>query len=925
MTDKELDNKLAAAFDNVRADSAVKARIRKGLTGDIMENRTIIVSKMVEKDEKTGKIRVNRRGRIAAAAIAGVLAVGGGAYLMKGGFDRVAPKTTLSSRADSDSLSSAHSDKKTDKMIFNGEEVDELPLTNEQMGFDPAAHGIYEKFGKMGAIYKLSNGNYLVSKLYEDETEDEFKDYYAIYDPTTNSIKSVLTDEKWTSFNIGENGIVFISENDDYTDDNIKTDLTCQVYDLDLVPLENSTMNLQFTDKMIREVMITPDNKVYTAVNEFNPDSENKDRLYIYDNEGNVIHTSKECDYINCCFMSKDGGFIYYGSENDQESATLTGVAISDAYIDCEHTDAICSDNKLHYPLYFDSGKYLYTVFYTDEGKQKIRRIDMTGKEELYFGEPEDVINYAGESDNDRYVTPDGKYLFVTNDEEYSDDNNPYYYKASVYDIDNGLKLVHEEKFYSVPLIRGSVLYDEDTGDVCIVASHSSYYDEIVTFNLFGKEFSNFGLKQSVKESVDTDTDNDDTNNETEIVQYTGDVTVPDFTGRKLTQAESDWKGKLNIKTEYIYNSEYEEGIIFGQDIAAGKTVNGGSTITLKVSKGKVMAAVPDVSECESEVAEGELRAAGFTVLLKTKYDDKVPEGVTIGTEPAAGEKAPFESMVTMYVSKGPKETSVKVPNAIGLNKDAAIALFKDNGLKPVVVDLPHDGDKNKVIDQSIDHETEVQKGDEVTLYVSTGNADPVDLTISLPLPVELHGQYTVDVYKAIDYDSSKTFNGESVSGSTVQLDISGIGTSTYTIKITNDQTGKAVTYATFDVDFEKKTAELIGSLNNHGLLATAKADNSEYSELTIRVPVPKELKGSYTADVSSDIQNFKQTFDGAAAAGYLNIGLKGSGTHTYSLTIINNETGKSVYYGAYDVDFTKKTCEVVLGPDTEGLLAINN
>jgi hypothetical protein len=281
--------------------------------------------------------------------------------------------------------------------------------------------------------------------------------------------------------------------------------------------------------------------------------------------------------------------------------------------------------------------------------------------------------------------------------------------------------------------------------------------------------------------------------------------------------------------------------------------------------------------------------------------------------------------MVTLYISKGPKETSVKVPNAIGLNKDAAIALFKDNGLKPVVVDMPHDGDKNKVIDQSIDPETEVQKGDEVTLYVSTGIVDPVDLTLQIPMPDDLHGQYTVDVYKAIDYDFSKTFNGESVSGSNIQLDISGIGTSTYTIKITNDQTGKAVTYADFDVDFEKKTAELIGSLNKHGLLATAKADNSEYSELTISVPIPKGLKGSYTADVSSDIQNFKQTFDGAAAAGYLNIGLKGSGTHTYSLTIINNETGKSVYYGAYDVDFTKKTGEVVLGPDSEGLLAINN
>ena len=116
MTDKELDQKLTAAFDNVRADSAVKARIRKGLTGDIMDsNKTITVSKTADKNERTGTIKVNRRGRIAAAAIAGVIAVGGGAYMLKSGFARVEPKTSLSSKAESD-ISSAHSD----KMTYNG-------------------------------------------------------------------------------------------------------------------------------------------------------------------------------------------------------------------------------------------------------------------------------------------------------------------------------------------------------------------------------------------------------------------------------------------------------------------------------------------------------------------------------------------------------------------------------------------------------------------------------------------------------------------------------------------------------------------------------------------------------------------------------------------------------------------------------------
>ena len=120
MTDKELDEKLTAAFDNVRADSAVKARIRKGLTGDIMDNnKTITVSKTADKDERAGTIKVNRRGRIAAAVIAGVLAVGGGSYLLKNGFARVAPGTD------------SHTEQTTDDgaYYYNGEKVDKLPMT----------------------------------------------------------------------------------------------------------------------------------------------------------------------------------------------------------------------------------------------------------------------------------------------------------------------------------------------------------------------------------------------------------------------------------------------------------------------------------------------------------------------------------------------------------------------------------------------------------------------------------------------------------------------------------------------------------------------------------------------------------------------------------------------------------------------------
>lgn len=302
---------------------------------------------------------------------------------------------------------------------------------------------------------------------------------------------------------------------------------------------------------------------------------------------------------------------------------------------------------------------------------------------------------------------------------------------------------------------------------------------------------------------------------------HTSTVEIPNFIGKNIVQVQQDWKDRLKLDIQNEYNIEYEEGVIFWQSQSAGKTVKEGSTITLKVSKGKQMTVIPDVSGSEGEVAESELRAAGFNVVLRNKYDDNVPEGVVINTEPAAGTEFALEGTVTIFVSKGPLDTQVKVPNVVGLTKEKAITILKENKLVAKVEDLPHEGDKGKVIDQSIEPDKRVEKETEVTIYVSTGETDPVDLTISLPMPEGLHGSYSIEIYKNgnVAYTQSIA-NGETVAGSSISIDISGKKTETLTVSIRNDDTGKSVNYAVFNVDYEKKTAELNGSLNKEGLLA---------------------------------------------------------------------------------------------------------
>jgi hypothetical protein len=64
----------------------------------------------------------------------------------------------------------------------------------------------------------------------------------------------------------------------------------------------------------------------------------------------------------------------------------------------------------------------------------------------------------------------------------------------------------------------------------------------------------------------------------------------------------------------------------------------------------------------------------------------------------------------------------VAVPNVVGLKEEAAVALIQDKGLEPDVQHAANaDAEKDRVFDQNPNPGTRIQKGDRVTLLVSTG------------------------------------------------------------------------------------------------------------------------------------------------------------------------------------------------------------
>ena len=96
-------------------------------------------------------------------------------------------------------------------------------------------------------------------------------------------------------------------------------------------------------------------------------------------------------------------------------------------------------------------------------------------------------------------------------------------------------------------------------------------------------------------------------------------------------------------------------------------------------------------------------------------------------------------------------------------------------------------------------------------------------------MPEGLHGAYSLQgfVNGNVRYTQSIS-NGETVAGGAITMDISGKKTETITVSIRNEETGKSVNYAVFNVNYDKKTAELNGSLNKDGLLAITPSTKEE-------------------------------------------------------------------------------------------------
>jgi eukaryotic-like serine/threonine-protein kinase len=164
-----------------------------------------------------------------------------------------------------------------------------------------------------------------------------------------------------------------------------------------------------------------------------------------------------------------------------------------------------------------------------------------------------------------------------------------------------------------------------------------------------------------------------------------GTVAAPQLVG--LTQDEAAARAAEAGLVVHVEQRDVDDpaGRVITQTPSAGAFLDDGGTVRLVVSRGPPPVVIPDVAGQPEDQATLTLAGAGFAVDPRHDFDENVPAGIAIRTDPAANEKHAPESTIALVVSDGPRP--VAVPDTSGKSYDAAVAALQAKRFSATRVD----------------------------------------------------------------------------------------------------------------------------------------------------------------------------------------------------------------------------------------------
>jgi len=222
------------------------------------------------------------------------------------------------------------------------------------------------------------------------------------------------------------------------------------------------------------------------------------------------------------------------------------------------------------------------------------------------------------------------------------------------------------------------------------------------------------------------------------------EVYMPNLVGRSQDEAEKILQGlDLSMQVEQENSDGVEKGMVISQKEEPDTVIPRFSKVTVVISAGsdKVDLAELGLSGMTLETAVRLLEGKNLKADVQEESSEDVPSGTIIRYEPE--DKVALGSTVTLYVSTGPEEEFVSVPNLYGKTDAEASVLLSAAGLVAGEISKEYDStiSAGHVISQGVEAGTQVAPGETVDYTVSLGPEAPkkqfiASLDASYPLQV---------------------------------------------------------------------------------------------------------------------------------------------------------------------------------------------
>ncbi|TDO87817.1 serine/threonine-protein kinase [Halanaerobium saccharolyticum] len=213
------------------------------------------------------------------------------------------------------------------------------------------------------------------------------------------------------------------------------------------------------------------------------------------------------------------------------------------------------------------------------------------------------------------------------------------------------------------------------------------------------------------------------------FIQYTDVpvVQVPDIQGKSLTEARemaSEVGLNLSENEERVFSEEIPANHIVSQQPDAGERIKQSRPLNITVSKGPQLIEIPDfvgnsLRKALISLKNLSLNSGDIQYIFRLSEEP----GTVINQIPAAGAEVEKGSEVTLFVSRGERDISVRMPDLTGLTQSEAFSLIREKGLNigQVSVESSNRFADGQVISQSVKAGEYLPRGIAVDFVISSG------------------------------------------------------------------------------------------------------------------------------------------------------------------------------------------------------------